>query len=204
MLSILFGALVLGLIGGIIPGPVVTAIFTEILQSGLARSFRIIFIGLITETIIALICLFSLASLNIPEDVFRIISLVGAGILIWLATQIWKITKIDTKQRVHFSTGKIVAMIAANGVLWMFWITVAIPKGILLSQQIPFGGVLYVIVLELGWLLSTAGLAFIFSRFRKWLSQPHIVPVVFKLCALAFVYFAFDAVYQSARYFQWL
>lgn len=199
--SLLLSALVLGLIGGAIPGPIITAVFTEIIQSGLWRSFRIIFIGMITETIVALICYISVASLGLPESIFRIISLVGAGILIWLATMIWKITKIDTKTRVHFSTGKIIAMILANGALWIFWITVAIPKAVLLSEQMQFGGYIYLSLLELGWLISTAGIAFIFSRFRSWLSQPHIVPIIFKLCALAFVYFAVDAVWQTAHFF---
>lgn len=199
--SLLLSALILGLIGGAIPGPIVTAVFTEIIQSGLLRAFRIILLGMFIETIVAIICLVSIASLHLPEAIFRIVSLVGAAILLWLATQIWKITKIDTKTRVHFSTGKIVAMILSNGALWIFWITVAIPKAVILSKYMQFGGYVYLAVLELGWLISTSGIAFIFSRFRKWLSQPHIVPFIFKICALAFVYFAFDAVYQTIRFF---
>jgi len=201
IINLLLSALVLGLIGGAIPGPIITAVFTEIIQSGLIKSFRIIFLGMFTETIVALICFFSIASLHLPEVVFRLISLVGAGILIWLASMIWKINKIDTKTRVHFSTEKIVAMIMANGALWIFWITVAIPKAVILSSQIQFGGLWYLLILEIGWLISTAGIAFIFSRFRKWLSQPHIVPIIFKICALAFVYFALDAIYQTTRFF---
>ncbi|MGH7245397.1 MAG: LysE family translocator [Candidatus Levyibacteriota bacterium] len=197
----LITAFVLGLIGGAIPGPVLAAIFTEILQSGLAKSFRIIFIGMATETTVAFICLIGLASLHLSEAIFRIISLAGAGILLWLATQIWKIKKIDTKQKVHFSSKKIIAMICANGALWLFWITVAIPQAIILSHSFHFGGVAFLIVLEIGWLTSTGAIAFIFSRFRKWLSQPHIVPFMFKLCALAFVYFAVTSTYQTVIYF---
>lgn len=40
MFNDLLGALILGLIGGVIPGPVLTAIFTEILQSGMLKSFK--------------------------------------------------------------------------------------------------------------------------------------------------------------------
>jgi len=148
-----------------------------------------------------LFCLISVASLHLSEGVFRVISLVGAGILIWLATLIWKITKIDTKQRIHFSAVKIFALTLSNGALWMFWITISVPKAILLSYQMRFGDYLFLIIFELGWLIATVGIAFIFSRFRKWLSQPHIVPIIFKLCALAFVYFAFDAVYQNIIFF---
>lgn len=199
--SLLISALVLGLIGGAIPGPILTAVFTEIIQSGFMRSFRIIFLALVAESLVALFCLVALASLNLPEGVFRLISLAGAGILIWLATLIWKITKIDTKTRIHFSASKIFALTLANGALWMFWITISVPKAILLSYQIPFGDYLFLILFELGWLIATVGIAFVFSRFRSWLSQPHIVPYLFKLCALAFVYFALDAIYQTAIFF---
>lgn len=201
MLIDLSTALVLGLIGGTIPGPIITAIFTEILQAGILRSFRIIFLGMATETLVAFICLVSLSSLHLPESIFHIVSLVGAGILIWLATMIWKIRKIDTKKRVHFGTWKIVAMIFANGGLWIFWLTVAIPKAVILGNHVPFGGVLFLVILEIGWLISTSLVAFIFSRFRRWLSQPHIVPFIFKLCSLAFVYFAASSVYQSIVFF---
>src|SRR5690348_602533 len=97
----LLTAFVLGLIGGVIPGPLITSIFTEILQSGLLRGFRLVFLGMIVETFVASACLVGLASLNLPEALFRIISVVGAGILFWLALAIWKIKKIDSKQRVH-------------------------------------------------------------------------------------------------------
>ena len=60
-------ALMLGLIGGVIPGPVITAVFTEILQSGFIKSLRIIVIALVTETLVALISLIILGSLGFNE-----------------------------------------------------------------------------------------------------------------------------------------
>ena len=64
-------AFLLGLIGGVIPGPVITAVFTEILQSGFLKSLRIIFIALIIETLIAVISLLILVSMNFQEAFFR-------------------------------------------------------------------------------------------------------------------------------------
>lgn len=201
MIGSLVTPFILGFIGGAIPGPILTAVFTETLQSGLLKAFRIIFIGMFFETLIFLICLIGFTSLHIPELVFHLISLIGAGILIWLATGIWKIKKIDTAKRVHFSSWKIAAMILANGGFWIFVITVDIPRAINLGNQIPFGALIFLVLSEIGWLLSTGGIAFIFSRFRTWLSQPHIVPFAFKLCALAFVYFAITSLYQSILFF---
>ncbi|OIO53314.1 hypothetical protein AUJ46_05590 [Candidatus Peregrinibacteria bacterium CG1_02_54_53] len=197
----LITAFVLGLIGGVIPGPVLTAIFTEILQSSFLRSFRIIFMAIFTETVIALTSLLLLVSLNLSETVFRGLSFIGAGILVWIATSIWKIKKIDTGEQVHFGFWKISAMILANGVLWTFWITICVPKAIFLGEQMYLGAFIFLALVEIGWLFSTSAVALLFSKFRSLLSKPKVVPIVFKIFACTFVYFAIDMTYQSIRFF---
>jgi threonine/homoserine/homoserine lactone efflux protein len=196
-------ALVLGLIGGVIPGPVLTATFTEILQSGFSKSLRIVFWAMFMETMVALISLLILSSMGFSEAVFSGISFIGAGILVWIATSIWKVKRIDSVEKVHFSLGKISAMIIANGVLWTFWITVCVPRAISLSERIHFGQFIFLILVEVGWLISTIAVAIIFSRFRKILSNPRIVPIIFKIFALTFLYFAVNMTYQSIKFF-WL
>ena len=197
----LVSALVLGLIGGVIPGPVLTATFTEVLQSGMWKSMRIILWAMLTETVVALLSLLALSSMNFSERFFQGLSLVGAAILIWISTSIWKVHKIDTEEKIHFSLGKISAMILANGVLWTFWITVCVPKAILLSEKVAFGNYLFLLLVEIGWLVSTVLVAYVFSRFRKILSNPKVVPIMFKIFALTFVYFAVDMVYRSLKFF---
>ncbi len=197
----LTSALVLGLIGGVIPGPVLTATFTEILQSGIPKSMRIILWAMFTETVVALISLLALSSMNFSESFFQGLSIIGAAILIWISTSIWKVHKIDNEEKVHFSLGKISAMIMANGVLWTFWITVCVPKAILLSEKVAFGNYLFLLLVEIGWLISTVMVAVVFSRFRKILSNPKVVPIIFKIFALTFMYFAVDMVYRSIKFF---
>lgn len=194
-------ALMLGLIGGVIPGPVITAVFTEILQSGFSKSLRIIMIALVAETMVALISLLLFSALGLPESFFRGLSLVGALILIWIASSIWKVKSLDSGKRVHFSVWKIFIMILSNGVLWTYWITICIPKAILLGEQIHLGAYLFMGLVQMGWLISTLLVAFIFSRFRKALSRPRIIPIIFKIFALAFVYFAIDMALKSLLYF---
>jgi len=201
MLNELITALILGIIGGLIPGPVLTATFTEILQSGVLKSFRIILWAMFTETIVALISLILFSVMNMPDYFFQGLSVIGAGILIWISTSIWKIKRIDSDDKVHFSLGKISAMIIANGVLWTYWITVCVPKAISLGEEIFFGSYIFLILVEIGWIISTSIVAIIFSRFRKVLSNPKIVPIIFKIFALTFIYFALDMLYSSAKFF---
>lgn len=201
MIQELVIAFLLGLIGGLIPGPVITAVFTEILQSGFLKSLRIIFIALITESLVAVISLLVLASLNFNEAFFRALSLAGAAILVWISVSIWKVRTLDSGQKVHFGFWKIIAMILSNGVLWTYWLTICIPKAILLNDQMHLGAYAFMGLVQLGWLISTLGIGFLFSSFRKILSRPKVIPVLFKIFALAFAYFAFDMVFKSIRFF---
>ncbi|MCP4312622.1 MAG: hypothetical protein GY790_15275 [Bacteroidetes bacterium] len=194
-------ALMLGLIGGVIPGPVITAVFTEILLSGFPKSLRIIVIAMIAETVVAVISLVLFSALGLPESFFHGLSLLGAGILIWIAGSIWRVKSLDSGEKVHFSIWKIIIMILSNGVLWTYWITICIPKAILLNDQVYLGAYLFMGLVQLGWLLSTLLMAFIFSRFRRILSRPKIIPLVFKIFALAFIYFAIDMAYKSIIFF---
>jgi len=194
-------AFILGIVGGIIPGPVLAATCTEILQSGFSKSLRIIFWAMLVETSVALVSLVILSSMGLPESFFYALSFIGAGILIWIATQLWKIRSLDLGEKVHFGIGKIAAMILANGVLWTFWITVCIPKAIVLGEQIQYGQFLFLLVVEIGWFISTVGVAFIFSWFRKMLSNLRVVPFIFKTFSIVFVYFALSMLYTSVTFF---
>jgi len=201
MIHELIIAFMLGLIGGMIPGPVITAVFTEVLQSGYLKSLRIIFIALVTESVVAVISLLVLASLGFHEAFFRGLSLAGAAILVWISVSLWRVNSLDTGEKVHFGLGKIVIMILSNGVLWTYWITICIPKALLLGQQLPLGEYLFMALVQLGWLISTLLVAYLFSRFRQILSKPSIIPVLFKIFSLAFAYFAADMILRSILYF---
>ncbi|MDD4333443.1 MAG: hypothetical protein PHT51_05010 [Patescibacteria group bacterium] len=194
-------ALILGFIGGVIPGPVLTATFTEILQSGILKSLRIIFWAMFTETVVALISLIIFSVIKFPDYFFQGLSIVGAGILILMSISILKVKSIDSGQKINFSLGKISAMILANGTLWMYWITVCVPKAILSGEKMIFGAYLFLIFVEIGWLISTFSVAVIFSSFRKILSHPKIVPAIFKIFSLTFFYFAINMIYSSINFF---
>ena len=202
MVHELIVAFMLGLIGGVIPGPVITAVFTEILQTGFIKSLRIIFIALVTESLVAVICLLLLDSLDFNEAFFRGLSLAGAGILIWISISIWRIRTLDTGQKVHFGFWKVIVMILSNGVLWTYWITICIPKAILLSEQVYLGHYLFMGLVQTGWLISTLVVAYLFSKFRRILSKPRVIPVLFKVFALAFAYFAVDMIIKSVLFFK--
>lgn len=197
----LITALTLGLIGGLIPGPVITAIFTEIIRADFKKSLRIIFTALLIESIVAIISLVLFSFANFNESVYRALSFVGAAILIWIAITLWKIRSLDTKNKKIFSLWKITVLILSNGVLWTYWISICIPKAILVKQFIHLGDFLFMSLVQTGWLISTLLLAFVFSKFRSLLSKPQIIPLLFKIFSLIFMYFALDMIIDSLIYF---
>ena len=197
----ILSAFILGLIGGVIPGPVLAATFTKILQSGFLKSLRIIIWAFLVETTVALISMLLLSSFNLHENIFRIISVAGAVILVWISISIWKIKKIDSENKVSFSFWKISLMILSNGMLWIYWITVCIPRAMILNEKIFMGNLLFLVLVELGWLISTIFIAIIFSQFRNLLSNPKVISVIFKFFALVFLYFALDSVISTICYF---
>ena len=195
----LFSAFVLGLIGGATPGPILTSAFTESLRRGFVSSLRIIFMAMISEVIVALLILSIFFSFYIPQIIFSIISLIGIAVLIWLALQVWKIKKFDEEGTI-FSFKKIFLLTVFSGPFWIFWLTICVPQAFLLKQKIAGGQFLFLILFELGWLIATTGLTFLFSRFRPLLTKGNFVSVVFKILALILLFFAIKLAIDSIMF----
>ncbi len=196
----ILATLLLGLIGGIIPGPVLAATFAAILHGGFRKSIRIILWATLTEASVALFTLTLLSSLGLSRSFFYGASFLGAALLIWIARQLWKAAALDAGHTLHFSGWQIAGMILTNTALWTFWVTVCVPKAILMVDQIPGGQYLFIVLYEVAWVTTTATIALIFSSFRAILSHSRLIAVVFKTFALIFVLFALQ-IFSAALIF---
>ena len=201
VLILIFSAFLLGLIGGSVPGPILTAAFTEVLRSGFAKSLRVVFRALIAESSLAFLILVIFFSFNIPQVFFYIISLIGVGVLIWLAIQVWKIKEVDGKEGDIFSFWKIFLLTVFNGPFWIFWITISVPQAFLLREKITGGHFLFLILFELGWLFSTVFWVLLFSRFRLFLAKKNFVRIIFKIFSLLLSFFAIRLAIQNISFF---
>ncbi len=186
-MTALFEAFVLGLIGGAVPGPILTSTFAEILGSGFSKGMRIILWALVAETIGALLAIIIFHQLGLSILVIRIISICGAVILFWLASKVWKITQVDSASGQILSFPKILVLTAFNSGYWIFWLTVGVPKALLLDQNVIGGRFLYLLVFEIAWLLITISLSFVFFKFRPLLQRKNLVEVTFKVLAIVLV-----------------
>lgn len=201
ILQWLFGAFVLGVIAGSLPGQLMAAIFAEILNSGLLRSLRVVVWAMVSEIAIAVSILLVFFSLEVPKLFFHGISIVGAGVLIGLGIRVWKTRKIKGNNENIFSFGAVFALMVFNGPLWIFWLTICLPQAFALHERIRGGQFLFLVGFETGWFLATLFWAFLFSRFRPLLSKPEFVPVVFKIFSLILFFFAVRMALASLGFF---
>ncbi|MBU0744751.1 MAG: hypothetical protein KKE11_05225, partial [Gammaproteobacteria bacterium] len=86
ILSQVFEIFLLGLIAGVIPGPMLTAVFTGVITGGFKTGLKITLKALAAETIIAVVALAVIFSLEVDQVYFKILSLAGAIFLTYLAT----------------------------------------------------------------------------------------------------------------------
>lgn len=196
ILTQLLGIFILGLIGGANPGPILASSFAETLKNGFGKSLQLVLKALIAETIVAIVVLTLFFSINIPPKVFYVISFIGSGVLIWIASQIWKIKSLEENKTI-FSFKKIFYLTVFNGPFWIFWITVCVPQAFLLKEKIWGGQFLFLIFFELGWLVATVLFNFIFSKFKTILVKGNLTSIIFKILALILVFFAIKLTIQS-------
>lgn len=182
-----FEALILGIIAGAVPGPILTGTFTEILSAGFYRGMRVILYALVAETVGALISIYILYSLGLSHLLIQIVSVGGAIVLFWLATKVWRISDINTEAKQVLSFPKIVLLTALNSGYWIFWITVGIPKALILDQSVFGGKIIFLSLFELAWLIATVLLAFVFFKFRPLLQRKNLVGGTFKVLAIVLV-----------------
>ncbi|MEI6650174.1 MAG: LysE family transporter [Candidatus Moraniibacteriota bacterium] len=202
-LNTLIEIFLLGVVGGAVPGPIMTSVFAETLRSGFSKSLSVVFRALAAESIVALFVLLFFSFLNLPEYAFQVISLSGAAVLVWLALQVWKISAVEGESKEVFTFAKIFVLTILNGGFWIFWITVAVPRAFSLDTLIPLGKFLFLLVFELGWLAAMLSFGFIFSRFRELLRKKNLVSATYKFLAVLLALFALKSVIGSVGYLLW-
>jgi len=187
MISSLIEAFLLGLVGGAVPGPILTGTFTEILNIGFIKGIRVIFYALLAETIGALLVFFIFYTIGLNHLTIQIISVCGAIVLFWLASQVWKIKEINTEAKKVLTLSKILLLTAFNSGYWVFWITVGVPKALALNTFVYGGKFIFLAVFELAWLIMTFVLAFIFYQFRPLLQRKNLIGTTFKVLAVILI-----------------
>lgn len=196
----LFEILALGIIGGLVPGPILMSVFAEILSGGFLKGLRVVLKALFAETLVAFFILSLAYTLNISPAIFYAISIFGGIFLFWLAWQVWGVHDLDNgKKETLFSFPKIFLLTLLNGGFWIFWITVSVPRALLLENVFSGGRFLFLVLFEFGWFSATVSLAILFSFFRPILQKKNLVEIVFKICSVILAFFGARSLYDGIR-----
>lgn len=188
----------LGILCGLLPGPVVTAIFTQTIRKGWKSARRIVVWAGIGELLMSIVCVSALSFVDPQSVIFDALSMFGALILVSIAWDLWKVEEINEEEPL-FSNQRILFVSLFNGMAWMFWITVCTPQAIDLGTKVQGGQWLFILLFELGWLASTLTLCYLFEYFRPYFQSNKRLHILYRAVALLFLGFAVKLAIASAR-----
>lgn len=200
-MQILIESFLLGLVGGIVPGSILTVLLISVMQGGSRAGLRAFCVSLGAELIIVCILLGLLLLLPIPSRIFLYIGFVGSVVLLYFAWQILGLSKIDKPESTTqvFSNKKIFLLAATNAPLYIFWVTVCAPLIWQLSETLSLfeSAVYFMIAFELGWSISTLGVLWIFVKSRNILTNQRVMRKVYIGVSLFMAFLALRIFYTS-------
>lgn len=182
-MQIIIEAFLLGLVGGIVPGSILTILLVSVIQGGFKSGFRAFSWSLAAELTVVSLLLMVLVHLPVNAKLFNYLGLAGGLVLFYLGLQVFKLSKIDKPEETSevFTWKQIYSLAATNAPLYIFWVTVCAPLIWQLAEQISLSSsaLYFMIAFELGWAISTFAIMLIFVKTRSVLTNPHIMKKVF-------------------------
>jgi threonine/homoserine/homoserine lactone efflux protein len=199
LVFLLLKGITLGLIAGAIPGPILTATFTQVLNQGLNKAMKLVWWSLMAEVAAASSIMILLSFVKLEPVYFQLISFAGSIIIFKMALDVWKIKSVSTSGGLTLTLKDIFSITFANGLLWTFWITVCLPFALSLEPQIPYGRFVFILLFEIGWLISTAGFAVLCSILKSSIERSAALPCVFKAFGIMLFYFSVDMFISASK-----
>ena len=125
----LISGIVLGLSGGLSPGPLLTLVISETLKHGIIEGIKVAIAPLLTDLPIVAVTLFILSRLSNMRPILGVVSLLGTAFLIYLSYEslCFKGADVDLEQIEPQSIRKGVITNFLNPSPYMFWFTIGAP-----------------------------------------------------------------------------
>jgi threonine/homoserine/homoserine lactone efflux protein len=189
------------LIGGVVPGSILTILLVSVMQGGFRAGRRAFLWSLAAELTVVSLLLLILLSLPLSMTVFHYIGLVGGLVLFYFAWQVMHLSRIEKPggSGEVFSGKKIYILAATNAPLYIFWVTVCAPLIWQLGEIFPLyiAALFFMIAFEIGWAASTFVVMLIFVKSRTLLTNPQIMGKVYMVVALFLALFGMRMWYAA-------
>jgi threonine/homoserine/homoserine lactone efflux protein len=200
-----FIAIILGLTGGIMPGPIILLAFSEILKSpkkGLANGGIYLIVAGLTEFAIGLFLVATSSWLNIPEIILHSIAIIGSVLLGYIAYQVYKIRKIEYDNSKHkIGVWHIFILMLFNGPMWIFWISICVPSALKLGDLVNFGQYLFIVIFEISMMFGLGVMLFGFNSFRKVFTNEKLIRKIFIILSILLFIIAAKILYSEITFF---
>jgi threonine/homoserine/homoserine lactone efflux protein len=191
-LTYIISGIVFGLSGGLTPGPLMTLVITESLRHGTREGLKVAMAPLITDLPVILLSIFLLSRLSELNAVVGIISLVGAGFLIYLAYEslTYKGVEVNTAHFKPQSLKKAIIANVFNPAPILFWVSVGAPTVLKAKETNLMSALLFIYFMYFFLVGSKVVTAILVGRSRHFLKSKNYF-VIIKTLGLVLLVFAF-------------
>lgn len=204
MLAYILSGTLFGLTAGISPGPLLVLVISETMTYGTRAGVKTALAPLITDTPIIILTLLILDRVKSFHFMFGIISLLGAGYILYLAYGGWMSGRIDPEEVKAPSNGLLKGfytnMLSPHP--YLFWFTVGSPIIIKASRQSFATAAMFILFFYIFILGSKISIAVIAGNYRKNFNIYY--SAIQKVLAIVLVMFSLLFFYEGLRYMNFL
>jgi threonine/homoserine/homoserine lactone efflux protein len=201
-IAFLFSGAVFGLSGGLSPGPLLTLVISETLKHGAKEGVKVSVAPLLTDLPIILVTLLILSRLAEIRPLLGVVSLSGAGFLLYLACESLKFkgTDIDVGQIRPQSFKKGIIVNFLNPSPYLFWVTIGAPLLLKALNAGLFSALLFILSFYLCLVGSKVLVAVVAGRSRFFLKSRNYIYTV-KFLGIILLIFAALFLKDSLKFF---
>lgn len=190
----LTAGILLGLVAGISPGPLLTLVISETLKDGRKAGMRMALVPAITDIPIVIASLFMLSGLANYETIIGVISILGGLFILYLAYEsiFFKDLSTVSGQKSHSMLKGIISNFLSPHP-YLFWILVG-GSIVLKASQVHFSlAIMFIALFYVLLIGSKIVIVLLIQRFSNLLSTSayHITLRILGICLLAFSLYFF-------------
>ena len=199
ILTLAAAGIALGLFEGIRPGPLLTMVIRETLTGGWYAGARAASAPIFTDGPLIIVSIFLSGWIAEQPSILFVISLLGAGFLVWFGIDCFRIEAPDpdTAQEAvvgSFRRGVITNLLNPN--VYVFWFLIGGPLMASAADEEPLAPVAYALSFLVTIIIVKMAIALIFDRTRGSMS-PRAYKIALGICGLGMIGFSAGFLYQA-------
>ncbi len=203
ILTLAAAGIALGLFEGIRPGPLLTMVIRETLTGGWYAGARAASAPIFTDGPLIIVSIFLSGWIAEQPSILFVISLLGAGFLVWFGIDCFRIEAPDpdTAQEAvtgSFRRGVITNLLNPN--VYVFWFLIGGPLMASAADEEPLAPVAYAVSFLITIIIVKMAIALIFDRTRGSMS-PRAYKIALGICGLGMIGFSAGFLYQAYELF---